>query len=653
MTTKATSHTEQHYTLGIAGHIDHGKTTLTKALTGKETDRLKEEQERNISIEVGFASFPISNDKQVGVVDVPGHERFIRQMVAGVAGIDLVLLVVAADEGVMPQTKEHLDILNLLGLKKGLIVLTKADTVEEEMLELVRDQVQEETEQTFLEGSPILEVDSLSGRGIDALKEEIEKILVDIPSKTIEGIARLPIDRVFSKKGFGTIVTGTLYQGKLKVGDELEVLPSEKKVKIRSLQVHGKNQEAAYAGQRVAANLTGIDTSELHRGDVLATPNAIQSSHRLDIEWHMLADLQFNIKQRSDVRLHIGTSEVLGRIIFFDRNECRPGETCFAQLELVEPVTALFADRFVLRRPTPMTTIGGGMVIDPYAEKHRFGQQTIRQLEAKKEGDLPARAAHIVEEQGVQTLAELTRQLGISREDWEREMAGKKEHGLKIIEDQTTQITLVTTERSWQTTWQHIRRELEDFHQQYPLREGLDRKKVQAEYFPSLHSTQWNALLKLAEREGLIKVKNESVSAPRFEAVLRQGDRKIWDEVKRKMDSFGIEVPPWEALIPSSVDDMLSRDLQHWLVRHDEIVPLGEGRFISKDVYEHAVQRLKENTSDTFTIQDVRKVFDASRKYLIPFLESLDDRGHTVRQDQVRRWINKHRSIKAGGQHEQ
>lgn len=629
---------EQHYTLGIAGHIDHGKTTLTKALTGKETDRLKEEQQRNISIELGFASFPLSNGKNVGVIDVPGHERFIRQMVAGVAGIDLVLLVIAADEGVMPQTKEHIDILHILGVERGIIVLTKVDTVDEEFLELVQESVREETEHTFLASSPFIEVDSLSGRGIDKLKNEIEVLTSNIEARSIQGIAKLPIDRAFTKKGFGTIVTGTMYQGKMSVGDEVELLPLGRRVKIRNIQIHDQARQIAYAGQRVAVNISDVSLPELHRGDVLVTRGALEKTNRIDVQFEMLADVEFHLKQRSDIRLHMGTSEVLGRIIFFDRNECNAGETCFAQLELTEPITAIFEERFVIRRPTPMTTIGGGMVIDPYAQKHRFGPATIEGIAAKKEGDLATRAAYILTKEGIQTLQQLTHQLGVSLKDWKQEIEDYTAHNLKLIQGETEQLTLIITQAAWKQAWAMIKEELQDYHKRYPLREGLDRIQIQKKYFPALNTAQWNVVLKEASTEQRIQAKKESISIYDFNSDLREKDQQLWQDIQSKMKMKPIEIPEWSELIPSQVPAEIKLDLQRWLLRHGKIVQLEGNRFISVDLLNQLVKDLKENTPSTFAVQDVRQVFDTSRKYLIPFLELLDQQGYTTRHENERTW---------------
>lgn len=630
---------EEHYTLGIAGHIDHGKTTLTKALTGKETDRLIEEQKRKISIELGFASFPLSTGKLVSVIDVPGHERFIRQMVAGVAGIDLVLLIIAADEGVMPQTKEHLDILHLLGVEYGIIVLTKVDTVDNEFLELVEEQVREETVDTFLAESSFIHVDSLSGLGIAHLKEEIEKITKHILPRPIQGIARIPIDRVFSKKGFGTVITGTMYQGKIAVGDELEVLPLRKKVKVRNIQVHGGSEKAAYAGQRVAVNVSDVSVDDLQRGDVIVTKGAVETTHRMDIEFHMLPHLDFEIKQRSAIRLHLGTSEILGRIIFFDRNECKPGDTCFAQLELSEPISTLFEDRFVLRRPTPMTTIGGGMVIDPYAQKHRFDEKTIELIASKKEGDISTRARRLLEIEGIQTIQQLTHKLGISLKDWQENIADHyAESELKLVDGESNQLTLITSQNAWEEVWQQINAELVVYHQRYPLREGIDRKQLQTKHFPALTSAQWNVVLKEAQREEKIELRNEAISQYHFQAKLRERDQQIWKEIQDKMKQTMIEVPSWDELVPKQMPQDVKIDLLRYLLRYEQLIQLEEERYLSTSLFNAIINQLKKSTPNTFSIKDVREVLDTSRKYLIPFLEALDRLGYTFRQESERSW---------------
>lgn len=637
-----TSINERHYTIGIAGHIDHGKTTLTKALTGKETDRLKEEQQRKISIELGFASFTLSQGEQVGVIDVPGHERFIRQMVAGVAGIDMVLLVIAADEGVMPQTKEHLEILQILGVQKGIIVFTKADTVDAEFLDIVKETTREAVENTFLQDSLMLEVDSLSGRGIADLKHAIEQSLSTIPARASQGIVRLPIDRAFSVKGFGTVVTGTLYHGKIELGDELELLPLNQSVKVRHLQIHDQSQQAAFAGQRVAVNITDVQVDDIKRGYELATVGSLEPTTRLDISLELLPDLDFSLKQRSEIRLHLATSEIIGRIIFFDRNECLPGEKCYAQLELEEAVTTTYGDRYVLRRPTPMTTLGGGMIIDPYAVKHRFGQRTVELIEAKESGDIFTRALQLLNQEGIMLLKDLVHQLGASLEDFHIEIESLKEKGLYYIGDskqkQSTQ--LICSQAFWDTTWDNISKELLAFHEKFPLREGPDRLTIQQKYFPALKSAQWAMVLSNAEAEQLVVPKGESIAAPSFIPTLPPALEKEWQQIQAQMATKGIEVDVWSNCFSPGISPALQHDLLHFLLKRDDLILLEEGRYLARHIFEAIVHDLKAKTPEAFSIQEVRDVINTSRKYLIPFLEALDKYHYTLRKETTRVWKN-------------
>ena len=344
--------------IGTAGHIDHGKTTLIKALTGRDTDTLAEEKKRGISINLGFTYFDLPSSKRAGIVDVPGHEKFIKNMLAGAAGIDIVLFVVASDEGVMPQTIEHLDILSFLNIKKGIIVLTKSDTVDDEFKQLVKEDIREKTKGTFLDDADIVEVDSISKNGIDELIKKIDSISNDIEDKNEHSPARLNIDRVFSVKGFGTVVTGTLMEGKISIDDDLIVYPNQLKTKIRSIQVHGENVNTAYAGQRTAINISNIKVEELKRGDVLASPNSLEDSMMLDIKLSLVKHSNKSLKHWDRLRLYHGTREILCRVVPLDKEIVNPGESCYAQLRLEESIVAKKLDNIVLRNYSPLETIG-------------------------------------------------------------------------------------------------------------------------------------------------------------------------------------------------------------------------------------------------------------------------------------------------------
>ena len=378
----------KHIIIGTAGHIDHGKTTLIKALTGCNTDRWKEEQERGITIDLGFAFFDLPNGDRAGIVDVPGHEKFIHNMVTGVCGMDMVLLVIAADEGIMPQTKEHMDILHLLGIQKCIVVLNKMDLVDPEWLELMEEEVRDQLQDTFLKDAPVVKVSAVTGEGLKELTDEIVKMETsEVQEKEIHTIPRLPIDRVFTISGFGTIVTGTLISGIIRKDDTLQLYPWNAPCKVRNIQVHGKNVDECSAGQRVAVNLTGIKKEDISRGDVLASPNSMKGTTLLDVKLKILKDSNRIVKNRSRLHLFTGTSEVLCRAILLDRDEVKAGEECFAQLRLEQELALRKGDRFVVRFYSPMETIGGGEVLEPNPKaKRRFKEEALEELRRKEAG---------------------------------------------------------------------------------------------------------------------------------------------------------------------------------------------------------------------------------------------------------------------------
>ena len=374
--------------IGTAGHIDHGKTTLIKALSGIETDTTQEEKERGMSINLGFAYFDLPSGKRCGVVDVPGHEKFIKNMLAGVSGINLVLLLVDSREGIMPQTKEHIDILTLLGIENYIIVMTKIDLVEEEYRELVKEDIREFIAGTILENSPIIEVDSISKKGLDNLLETIDKKTEDIEAKNIERNARLNIDRSFQVKGFGTVVTGTLTEGVVNVGDELVIYPKGIKTKVRNIQVHAKDVEKAYAGQRTAINLANIKFDDVKRGDTLATADSLTKTYMLDSEIKLINDERANLELWDRVRVYIGTEEVMARVVPLGTDLLKAGESSFAQLRLEDEIAVKNYDKFIIRTYSPMITIGGGVILDASPKKHsRFNEEILEKLKVQLEGN--------------------------------------------------------------------------------------------------------------------------------------------------------------------------------------------------------------------------------------------------------------------------
>lgn len=378
----------KHVVIGTAGHIDHGKTALIRALTGRETDTLKEEKERGISINLGFTFFNLPSGKKAGIIDVPGHEKFIKNMLAGVSGIDLVLMVIAADEGVMPQTREHFEILQLLNVNKGIIVVTKIDLVDEEWLDMVLEDIKKEFKGTFLENAPICKVSSKTKIGLDSLAKEIDRLTEDVSCKDVRGHFRLPVDRVFSISGFGTVVTGTVISGSIREGEQVQIYPSKVLSKVRGIQINDKQVKRAEAGERCGINLANVKTSNIDRGDVISLENLMEPSLMIDCKLHYLKSAPKPLKNRQRVRIYHGTSEIICRVVILDKKEVNPGEDSYVQFRLEKQLTSQRKDRFVIRSYSPMSTIGGGIIIEPSAKKaKRFNEEYIEELRIKEKGN--------------------------------------------------------------------------------------------------------------------------------------------------------------------------------------------------------------------------------------------------------------------------
>ncbi len=628
---------DRFYTIGMAGHIDHGKTTLTKALTNIDTDRLKEEKERSISIELGFAPLKLKSDVQVSIIDVPGHERFIRQMIAGVAGIDLVMLIVSADEGVMPQTKEHLDILSLLGVEKGIVVVTKIDRVDEELLELVQEDIALEVEGTFLEEAPFVFVDSLSKKGIDHLKDVIEEKLSDVPSRDAKGAFRLPIDQVFTVHGQGTVVRGTIYEGAIQEGDILEILPKNVKVRARQLQVHHQKQERGFAGQRAAINLGGVSKEEVKRGDVLVSTQHYSTTSTIDVSLQTLKDLKYPLKQRGYIKLHLGTAEVYGKIVFFDRKELEEndGDTVLCQLRLDEPIVTRRGDRFILRRPTPVETIGGGFVIDPNGEKYKFGENTIEMLERKREGTPIERITDALKEEKFLTVKELQKHVDLQDEMVAECISELKEKNAMI---ETEQGELVLT-AIFKEVVDLLSQDLAEFHEQFPLREGKNKAEV-------LQSLKQNYPMKLLEftfeksvGDEQLEKRGQFIALSSFQPHFPKKWAKRMEQVVNEIDQGGVQVEGWEHIVTrAQLPPQIQEDLKHYLLRTNKAFAFDDKHLVLAKHLKAAVENLQKNTEDEFELQDAKAVLNLSRKYLVPFMELLDRLNLTVRKDSKRQW---------------
>lgn len=619
--------------LGTAGHIDHGKTTLIKALTGRETDNLKEEKQRGISINLGFTYFDLPSKKRVGIVDVPGHEKFIKNMLAGACGIDIVLLVIAADEGVMPQTIEHLDILNYLDVKKGIIVLTKCDLVDEEFIELVKDDIREKTKGLFIEGAPIVEVDSVSRRGLDKLVQKIDEISEDIEEKKTDAPSRMSIDRVFSLKGFGTIVTGTLIEGKISVDDEMTIYPSEKKVKVRNLQVHGCNVKTAYAGQRTAINLSNIKVSEIQRGDVIAQTGSVEESMMIDVNISLVEHCKKSLKHWDRIRIFHGTKQILCRIVPLNEDEIQYGESGYAQLRLEEKIVAKKGDRFIIRSYSPMDTIGGGVIIDTAPKKHKiYDESVIEALKIKEKGELK----DILEEylklnlSNYITLKELVSYTG-EKEEYVKE-------GLNALIDEN-KVFCVNKYYLHISHYQKLKEKvieiLTKYHKQYRLRNGILKEELRSKVDNSLKVKDMDVILNKMAEEKDIKVQDNLVSNYDFEVKFNQKQLSIKKEIEDKSRKNGLN-----SLMTK--DDICNKNKFYEEVLEaltgETIQKLDDAYYIDKKVYENVKKDLLEylNKNKEITVAQFRDITKSNRKISIVMLEHFDRNRITKRVEDKR-----------------
>lgn len=619
--------------LGTAGHIDHGKTTLIKALTGRETDNLKEEKQRGISINLGFTYFDLPSKKRVGIVDVPGHEKFIKNMLAGACGIDIVLLVIAADEGVMPQTIEHLDILNYLDVKKGIIVLTKCDLVDEEFIELVKDDIREKTKGLFIEGAPIVEVDSVSRRGLDELVQKIDEISEDIEEKKTDAPSRMSIDRVFSLKGFGTIVTGTLIEGKISVDDEMTIYPSEKKVKVRNLQVHGCDVKTAYAGQRTAINLSNIKVSEIQRGDVIAQTGSVEESMMIDVNISLVEHCKKSLKHWDRIRIFHGTKQILCRIVPLNEDEIQYGESGYAQLRLEEKIVAKKGDRFIIRSYSPMDTIGGGVIIDTAPKKHKiYDESVIEALKIKEKGELK----DILEEylklnlSNYIILKELVSYTG-EKEEYVKE-------GLNALIDEN-KVFCVNKYYLHISHYQKLKERVIDiltkYHKQYRLRNGILKEELRSKVDNSLKVKDMDVILNKMAEEKDIKVQDNLVSNYDFEVKFNQKQLSIKKEIEDKSRKNGLN-----SLMTK--DDICNKNKFYEEVLEaltgETIQKLDDAYYIDKKVYENVKKDLLEylNKNKEITVAQFRDITKSNRKISIVMLEHFDRNRITKRVEDKR-----------------
>ena len=615
--------------IGTAGHIDHGKTTLIKALTGRNTDRWEEEQRRGITIDLGFTYFDLKNGDRVGIIDVPGHERFINNMVAGVVGMDLVMLVIAADEGIMPQTREHMDILGLLGIEKSIIVLNKCDLVEEDWLELVKEEIMEELEGTFLENSPIVEISAATGQGIPNLIDTIEKLTAEeVVEKDIHTIPRLPIDRAFSLSGFGTIITGTLLAGTISKDDSLQMYPVGKECKIRSIQVHGQDVEKCYAGQRVAINLSNVKKSEISRGCVLAPPNNMKNTELLDVRLNVLPGSKRVLTNHSRLHLFTGTSEILCRAVLLDKEEIGPGESGFVQLRLEEEIALRRGDKFVVRFYSPMETIGGGVVLEPNPKrKRRFQPEVIEELKRKESGSSEDVIEMHVKNYGetMVTLTELAKLTALSMEEVVDDVNSLEEQGIVKVFRMKKDTYVWHTSKEQQIR-QELIKVLRAYHEKYPYRYGMKKAEVHMTYMKKVKLNVFDMYMEMLEQQSVIARYQEYLQLPEFEVARDAVYEKAKKTAEKAFQKAQFDFVRFSEISFGNVDGSVVDDIVLLLMDEKFIVKIEENIYTLKTIIDHAEEvirtRLKENS--LITIAEVRDLLGTSRKSAKPILEYMD-----------------------------
>ncbi|TBL76331.1 selenocysteine-specific translation elongation factor [Paenibacillus thalictri] len=623
------------YTIGMAGHIDHGKTTLTKALTNINTDRLKEEIERQISIELGYAPFPLG-EYETSIVDVPGHEKFIRQMIAGVAGIDLVILVIAADEGMMPQTKEHLEILSFLGIEHGVIAVTKCDRVEPDFIELIMEDIQSGVKDTVFEQADIVCVDSVTGTGLEQLKLAIMQNLSGIKQRDAKGEFRLPIDQVFTLRGQGSIVRGTIYEGTVHKGDTLTLLPHNIPVKVRQMQMHNKEKESAIAGQRVAINLGGMPKETIKRGHVLVASDHFTLTRTIDVSLQSVKDLQHPVKQRTSVKFHSGTVEVMGKIVLFDRKEVNGDEQVLCQIRLNEPVAVKRGDRFVLRRPSPVETIGGGWIIDPFGEKYRFGEETVRKLERKREGSPEDRLLDILSKNRMLSKASLLQTASFDAVTLEMMLSSLLADGRVIALEGDA----YTTSGVYDQVRSELQTQLEQYHFSYPMRFGMNK----AECVQGQQGTPALLVETVINREvesGACKRDKQFISLASFEPHFPPEWSQPLETALARLEADELGVQSLDDYIAEvKAPKQVTPEIKRFLLQTKVIIPLDEKHCIHHRTFNNQLYRLYQGTNgQPFSFQDAKAVLNATRKGLVPFLELLDQLRYTQRSEEQRKWL--------------
>lgn len=624
--------------IGTAGHIDHGKSSLVQALTGKDPDRLPEEKRRGITIDLGFADVDLG-DVRVGFVDVPGHERFVKNMLAGVHGIDGVVLVIAADEGVMPQTREHFDICRLLDVRQGLVILTKTDLVEDELLTLVRGEAEELVAGSFLEGAPIIPVSARSGDGLEKLRAALRQVAADLPARSLDFVTRLPVDRAFTMKGFGAVVTGTLISGKITAGDELELLPTGLRVRARGVQVHGASVTQAQSGQRTAVNLAGVDVAGIERGMVLAPIGRLHPTQIIDVQLRVLPGAPRAVRTRSRLRVHLGAAEVLARVrVLNTRAEIPPGETAFAQLRFEHPVVALHDERFIVRSYSPAETIAGGLVLDPQANKHRGRElaRTHERLRALLDSERSDKVAVFVAAAGDEglRLADIAARTG-----WTDDVIA---HVVTKVQDGTTvdaEGVLIARE-NFERLSRAVEEEVKLHHEREPLARGLARETLRERHFAHAAPEVFRAVIARLEKRGDLVSEKDVVRLSKHDRELSPADANLRQKIAHAYELAGLEAPTLDQVLGSAgvaaIERTHGRKILQLLIDDRTLVRVQGEMFFHARALDRLKDLLRQYASEhePERLIDVAKFKDLagiSRKYAIPLLEYFDREHITSR----------------------
>jgi selenocysteine-specific elongation factor len=619
--------------LGTAGHIDHGKTSLIKAISGIDTDRLKEEKERGITIELGFAYLELPGGQLLGIVDVPGHEKFIKNMVAGATGIDIVAMIIAADEGVMPQTREHLDICRLLDIKNGLIVLTKIDMVDEAWLKLVREDLAGFFSGTFLENAPIVEVSSVTGQGIDKLLKTLDDLVKKIPERDVGNFFRLPIDRVFTIKGFGTVVTGTTISGSIDTGEDVTIYPQGISSKIRGIQVHNHETSQVRSGQRTAINLQGLEKAEIQRGNILGARDELRPTHMVDVRFDLLKSASKKLKNRSKCRFHTGTAEIMGTIILLDRDELEKGETCFAQIRLDEPTAVLMGDRFILRSYSPVRTIGGGKILNPMpAKKKRFSEESIRELKIFDSGELKEKAEECIRMGKFQG-----REISVARFLLN---AGEKrlEETLKTLSAQKKIIQYNKENRAF-IHGEYLNKAVDEMlamvkqhHDEFPLKTGIMKEELRSRSSVAGNQRLFNYIIANLISDGALEQDKELLRLKGHKVTFAEDQAKIRREMEDLYLIGGIQ-PPYFSELKDRFPTSEASSILEVLVKEGVLVKVKEDLYFHRDALGDLEKRLTAFLKEKGEIStpQFKEMTGASRKYTIPIIEYFDRTQVTVR----------------------